>query len=91
MRLLTTQDGLPRLSWGSVIAGVILSLIIYLIMSVLGTAIGASLLSPMTRPDPLRGFGFGSGAWMIITTVHTSPAVALPCLAGFTGCWRGRS
>jgi hypothetical protein len=69
MRLLTIQDGLPRLSWGSVIAGIILSLIIYLIMSVLGTAIGASLLSPMTRPDPLHGFGFGSGAWMIITTV----------------------
>lgn len=69
MRLLITQDGLPRLSWGSVIAGVILSLIVYLIMSVLGTAIGASLLSPMTRPDPLHGFGFGSGAWMIITTV----------------------
>jgi hypothetical protein len=26
MRLLTTQDGLPRLSWESVIAGIILSL-----------------------------------------------------------------
>jgi hypothetical protein len=25
MRLLTTHEGLPRLSWGSVIAGVILS------------------------------------------------------------------
>lgn len=30
MRLLTTQDGLPRISWGAVIAGVILSLIAYL-------------------------------------------------------------
>ena len=69
MRLLTTQDGLPRLSWGSVIAGVILSLIVYLVMSVLGTAIGASLLSPMTQPNPLHGFGFGSGVWMIVTTV----------------------
>ena len=69
MKLLTTQDGLPRLSWGSVIAGVILSSIVYLIMSVLGTAIGASLLSPLSRPDPLRGFGFGSGVWVIVTTV----------------------
>src|SRR4030095_7372376 len=69
MKLLTTRDGLPRLSWASIIAGVILSMVVYLIMSVLGTAIGASLLSPMSKPDPLRGFGFGSGVWVIVTTV----------------------
>ncbi|MDR5806442.1 YrzE family protein [Caballeronia sp. LZ001] len=69
MKLLTTSDGLPRLSWGAVIAGVILSMIVYLIMSVLGTAIGASLLSPMSKPDALQGFGFGSGVWVIVTTV----------------------
>jgi hypothetical protein len=77
MRLLTTRDGLPRLSWGSVIAGVILSSIVYLIMSVLGTAIGASLLSPLSQPNPLHGFGFGSGVWVIVTTV----------LAVFTGSY----
>jgi hypothetical protein len=48
---------------------VILSLIVYLLMSVLGTAIGASLLSPLSRPNPLHGFGFGSGIWVIVTTV----------------------
>jgi MFS family permease len=69
MKLLTTHDRLPRLSWGSVIAGVILSSIVYLIMSVLGTAIGASLLSPLSQPNPLHGFGFGSGVWVIVTTV----------------------
>ena len=69
MRLLTTRDGLPRLSWGSIIAGVILSMIVYLIMSALGTAIGASLLAPLPKPDPLHGFGFGSGVWVIVTTV----------------------
>ncbi|KQR78448.1 hypothetical protein ASG35_08385 [Burkholderia sp. Leaf177] len=69
MKLLTTQDGLPRLSWGSVIAGVILSSIVYLIMSVLGAAIGASLLSPLSQPNPTHGFGFGSGVWVIVTTV----------------------
>jgi hypothetical protein len=69
MRLLNTQDGLPRISWGAVIAGVILSLIVYLVMSVLGTAIGASLLSPMSQQNPGRGFGFGSGVWVIVTTV----------------------
>ncbi|KXU94755.1 hypothetical protein CR51_26260 [Caballeronia megalochromosomata] len=69
MRLLTTAGGLPRLSWGLIIAGVILSMIVYLIMSALGTAIGASLLAPLSKPDPLHGFGFGSGVWVIATTV----------------------
>jgi putative Ca2+/H+ antiporter (TMEM165/GDT1 family) len=40
-----------------------------LIMSVLGTAIGASLLSPMSQQNPAHGFGFGSGIWVIVTTV----------------------
>jgi hypothetical protein len=50
-------------------AGVILSLIVYLVLGVLGTAIGATLLSPLSQPDPMRAFGFGSGVWMIATTV----------------------
>jgi len=56
-------------SWGATFAGVILSLIVYLVLSVLGTAIGATLLSPLSQPDPMRAFGFGSGVWMIVTTV----------------------
>jgi MFS family permease len=69
MKLLNTQEGLPRLSWGAIIAGVILSMIVYLIMSVLGAAIGASLLAPLSKPDTMHGFGFGSGVWVIVTTV----------------------
>jgi hypothetical protein len=69
MQLLVTQSGLPRVSWGAVIAGVILSLIVYLVLSILGAAIGASLLSPLSQPNPMRAFGFGSGVWMIVTTV----------------------
>lgn len=69
MRLLTSQGGLPRVSWGSVIAGVILSLIVYLVLSVLGAAIGMSALAPLSRPNPLQGFGFGSGAYLVVMTV----------------------
>jgi hypothetical protein len=63
MKLLTTRYGLPQLSWGAVTAGVILSMIVYLIMSVLGTAIGAcsSRLwrrqTPCAAPDLARVFG----------------------------------
>jgi ABC-type multidrug transport system permease subunit len=71
MRLFATPSryGLPRVSWGAVIAGVILSLIAYLVLSVLGAAIGASLISPMSQPNPTEGFGIGSGIWMLATTI----------------------
>jgi MFS family permease len=68
MRLLATQDGLPRVSWGGVIAGVILSSITYLILSVLGAAIGSSTLSPLSRLNSPQGFGLATGAYLIVMT-----------------------
>lgn len=65
----SARASLPRLSWGSVIAGVSLSMIAYLVMSALVAAIGAPLLAPLSKPHPLQGFGLGSGVWMIVTTV----------------------
>jgi hypothetical protein len=62
-------NGLPRVAWGSVIAGVMLSLIVYWLISVLRIAIAASRLSPLSQPHPLHGFDFGSGIWVILTTV----------------------
>jgi len=44
-------------------------MIVYLVMSALGAAIGAPLLAPLSKPRPLQGFGLGSGDWMIFTTV----------------------
>ncbi|HEY3597299.1 MAG TPA: YrzE family protein [Paraburkholderia sp.] len=69
MRFLVNQEGLPRVSWGAVFTGVILSVVVYLIFSVLGIAIGASLLNPLSQPNPTRAFGFGSGVWLIVATV----------------------
>ncbi|MFC0398785.1 hypothetical protein [Paraburkholderia rhizosphaerae] len=69
MRYLQTQEGLPRVSWGAVFTGVTIALIAYVFMSVLGAAIGASLLSPLAHEDSARAFGFGSGVWLIVTTI----------------------
>jgi hypothetical protein len=52
-----------------VFTGVILSLIVYLILTVLGTAIGMSAFAPLSRYNPLDGYGFGSGAYLIVMTV----------------------
>lgn len=56
------------ISWGSIIAGSALALAVYLIGGVLGSAIGATIVNPHEN-DPLAGFSYAAGAWIIVTTV----------------------
>ncbi|MFO2462835.1 hypothetical protein OOJ96_03690 [Pseudomonas sp. 15FMM2] len=58
-----------RVSWGSVLAGSAIGLVTYLVLSVLGTAIGASAVDPMEAGNPLSGFGTGAGIWLFVSTL----------------------
>ena len=58
----------PGFSWSAVFAGAILSLVIYLVLSVLGAAIGASVVEPM-RDGSLRGFSVAAGIWTVVSTL----------------------
>src|SRR5258708_27394718 len=69
MATLVAHDRLPRISWGAVFAGIIISLAVFLVLGVLGTAIGASALAPLQYQDPSRGFAFGTGIWAVFMTV----------------------
>jgi len=58
-----------RVSWGSVLAGSAIALVTYLVLSVLGTAIGASAVDAMQAGNPLSGFGTGAGIWLFVSTL----------------------
>ncbi|TFF02948.1 hypothetical protein EXW72_23855 [Pseudomonas sp. BCA14] len=58
-----------RVSWSAVLAGSAIALVTYLVLSVLGTAIGASAVDPMEAGNPLRGFGTGAGIWLFVSTL----------------------
>jgi len=57
------------ISWGAVIAGFFLALVVYLFLTVLGTAIGASAVDPVGDKNPLSGAGTGVGIWLAVTTL----------------------
>lgn len=54
---------LKRISWSAVIAGVIAALIIHLLLGILGTAIGASVIDPQQESNPLDHIGTGALIW----------------------------
>lgn len=65
----TVFDRRQKITWGAVLAGMLLSLMVYLVLSILGTAIGASAIDPLGEANPFEGFGTGIGIWAISTTL----------------------
>jgi len=76
-----------RVSWSAVFAGGAIALATYLVLSVLGTAIGAGAVDAMADGNPLRGFGTGAGVWLFVSTLVSVAAGAW--VAGRTAPGRG--
>jgi len=55
-----------RVSWGAIMAGAVVSLAIYLVMSLLGAAIGLSVTDVNFATD---GLSTGAGIWAVLTTI----------------------
>jgi len=60
---LNTGIPLKRISWSAVFAGVIISIVIYLLLTILGTAIGATTIDPLKEQNPVDGLGKGALIW----------------------------
>ncbi|MFD1951693.1 hypothetical protein ACFSGX_13035 [Sphingomonas arantia] len=59
-----------RISWGAIFAGVVLAIAVQLVLGILGTGIGMTLVDPVEGTTPgAAGFGIGAGIYWLITTV----------------------
>ncbi|USI72580.1 hypothetical protein [Sphingomonas morindae] len=62
--------GAARLSWGAILAGVVLAVAIELLLGILGTGIGLSMVDPVAGSTPgAAGFGIGAGLYWLVTTI----------------------
>jgi hypothetical protein len=85
-----------RVSWGAVLAGVVLGLVTQLILNLLGLGVGAATLDPGTGDNPsVAGLSIGAGIWWTVSGIVASFAGGLAAgrLAGkpkpSTGAWHG--
>jgi len=59
-----------RISWGAIFAGVVIAVAVQLVMGILGTGIGLSMVDPVQGSTPgATGFGIGAGLYWLITTI----------------------
>jgi len=58
-----------RVSWGAIFAGVVITLVTQLLLSLLGLGIGASTVNPLSEQNPASGIGTGAGIWFAVTTL----------------------
>lgn len=59
-----------KVSWGAILAGVALALIVQLLLNLLGVGIGAAVIDPATGDNPTAtAFSIGTAGWFIVTGV----------------------
>ena len=56
-----------RISWGAIIAGLIVSLVCQILLTMLGVAIGAATIDPLNEQKPMEGMGTGAAIWWLVS------------------------
>jgi hypothetical protein len=87
---------LSKISWGAVLAGVVLALATQILLNMLGIGIGAATLDPAVGDSPsAMSFSIGAGLWFALSTILAALAggYAAGRLAGVpresTAGWHG--
>ena len=60
---------IKRISWGAILAGVVMTLVTQLLLGILGLGIGASGVNPTQEQNPFDGIGLGAAIWFLISTL----------------------
>lgn len=81
----THEAPLKRISWSAIFAGVVISMVVYLLLVILGTAIGASTIDPLQEQNPLEGIATGAAIW---TGLSMLIAIAAGAYASGRHAWR---
>ena len=59
-----------RMSWGAIIAGGVIAIVVQLVLSLLGAGIGLGMVDPLQADSPSAGaFGIGAAAWWAVSSV----------------------
>jgi len=69
-----------RVSWGAVFAGLFVTIVIQLTLTLLGASIGAAAVEPLREAEPTKGLALGTGIWLLVSGLISIYCGA--CVAG---------
>ena len=58
-----------RVSWGAIFAGLLVTIVIQLMLTLLGIGIGAATIDPLREQNPAEGLAIGSAVWLILSAL----------------------
>ena len=58
-----------RISWGAIIAGALVSIVVMLLLNLLGIGIGLGSIDPMEEANPFAGLGTGAIIWWVVSNL----------------------
>jgi hypothetical protein len=58
-----------HVSWSSVFAGVVITMVVMFTLAILGMGIGLSSIQPQSQANPFSGLGTGSLIWWVIISI----------------------
>ena len=65
-----TGGSLRRVSWGAIIAGMVVAISVQMVLSLLGAGIGLSTIDPLRYSSPdASSFGIGAGVWCAVSSI----------------------
>src|SRR2546421_12129888 len=67
----TTTPGtmLRRVAWGAIFAGVVITIVLQLLFTLLGVGIGAATVEPLQQAQPGKGLGLGAAIWLFVSSL----------------------
>ncbi|MEX0928317.1 MAG: hypothetical protein WD266_07880 [Balneolales bacterium] len=68
---------ISKVSWGAILAGALVAIVVQIVLSMLGIAIGASAINPTESGGAFSGLGIGAALWWVVTAL----------ISLFTGAW----
>jgi len=60
---------MKRVSWGAIFAGLLVTIVIQMMLTLLGIGIGAATIDPLREQNPAQGLAIGSAIWLIVSAL----------------------
>ncbi|HUR44874.1 MAG TPA: hypothetical protein VMZ27_03280 [Candidatus Saccharimonadales bacterium] len=60
---------LRRVSWGAIFAGLLVTIVVQMMLTLLGIGLGAASIDPLKEQNPGQGLALGSAIWLIVSAL----------------------